>query len=91
VSELVQICTVASLRGVPVIPHGHGVRAALHVVASRPPSVCPKIEYLVNRVYQKLHFEKDIPTPVDGRVTVGTTPGFGIELDDAKVETIDTL
>jgi L-rhamnonate dehydratase len=91
VTELVHICTVASLRGVPVIPHGHGVRAALHVVASRPPSVCPKIEYLVNRVHQKLHFEKDFPTPVDGRVAVGTAPGFGIELDDTKIEAIETL
>ncbi|MGH3489433.1 MAG: enolase C-terminal domain-like protein, partial [Actinopolymorphaceae bacterium] len=91
VTELVQICTAASLRGVPVIPHGHGVRAALHVVASRPPSVCPKIEYLVNHVRRKLHFEKDFPVPVDGRVAVGTAPGFGIELDDSKIETVDTL
>lgn len=91
VTELVQICTVASLRGVPVIPHGHGIRAALHVVASRPPSVCPKIEYLVRHVPHKLHFEKDFPVPVGGRVVVGTGPGFGIELDEGKIDAIETL
>lgn len=90
VTELVQICTVASLYGVPVIPHGHGIRSALHVVASQPPSVCPKIEYLVEKVRHKLHFEVNPPVPIDGKVEVGTAPGFGIELDDDKIDRIET-
>ncbi|MGH3504331.1 MAG: enolase C-terminal domain-like protein, partial [Nocardioidaceae bacterium] len=85
VSELLQISTAASLWGLPVIPHGHGIRASLHVVASRPPSVCPKIEYLVYHVPTRLHFELDPPTPVDGRVAISTAPGFGIELDQPKI------
>jgi L-alanine-DL-glutamate epimerase-like enolase superfamily enzyme len=32
VSELIKICTVASLHDVQVIPHGHSIHAALHVV-----------------------------------------------------------
>lgn len=32
------------------------------------------------------HFEKDPPMPVNGKIALPTRPGFGIELDPAKVE-----
>ncbi len=32
ISELLKIGTVASLHDVPVIPHGHCIHAALHVI-----------------------------------------------------------
>jgi hypothetical protein len=47
ISELVKICTVASLHDVQVISHGHSLHATLHVVASQPPVTCPLVEYLI--------------------------------------------
>ena len=37
-SELQKICTIASLFDVPVIPHGHSLHAALHLIASQSPA-----------------------------------------------------
>jgi hypothetical protein len=33
-------------QAVPVIPHGHGLHAAIHVIASQSPGTCPMAEYL---------------------------------------------
>ncbi len=86
VSELVKVCTVASLHDARVIPHGHSVHAALHVVASQSPMTCPLVEYLVIKMGNYYHFEKDPPRPVRGKIALPERPGFGIELDPAKVE-----
>ena len=40
-SELLRIGTVASLHDVPVIPHGHSLRAAIHIIASQSPMTFP--------------------------------------------------
>ncbi len=86
VSELVKICTTASLHDVQVIPHGHSVHAALHVVASQSPMTCPLVEYLIDKMRSYYVFEKDAPHPAGGKIALSDRPGFGIELDDAKVE-----
>jgi L-rhamnonate dehydratase len=86
VSELVKICAVSSVFDAQVIPHGHGVHAALHVVASQSPMTCPWIEYLINKMSSYHHFEKHDYQVVKGRVALPERPGFGIELDPAKVE-----
>lgn len=86
VSELVKICTLASTHSVRVIPHGHGLHAALHVVASQSPLVCPLVEYLLLHKPSKLYFEKNAPVPVNGRIALPDRPGFGIEFDPAKVQ-----
>lgn len=85
-SELVKICAVSSLFDAQVIPHGHGVHAALHVVASQSPMTCPWIEYLINKMASYHHFEKHDYQVVKGYVALPERPGFGIELDPAKVE-----
>ncbi len=86
VSELVKICTVASLHDAQVIPHGHSLHAAMHVVASQPPMTCPLVEYLVLKMEYLHHFEK-YPPKLDGaRIALPQRPGFGIEFDPAKVE-----
>jgi L-alanine-DL-glutamate epimerase-like enolase superfamily enzyme len=86
VTELVKICSVASLYDAQVVPHGHSLHAAVHVVASQSPAVCPLAEYLVTKMKSYYHFEKHQLTPVNGRIALPERPGFGIEFDDGKVE-----
>jgi L-alanine-DL-glutamate epimerase-like enolase superfamily enzyme len=91
VSELVKICTLATGFGAKVIPHGHNIHAALHVVASQSPSVCPMAEYLINHMPDKVHFQKNPLLTDNGWLKLPTAPGFGLALDDAKIEKTDIL
>jgi len=91
VSELVKICTLASVHGVNVIPHGHSLHAAMHVVASQPIEVCPLVEYLIQKMGSYYDFEKYQPKPVNGMLELPDRPGFGIELDESKIADIRTV
>ena len=91
ISELVKICTLASLFDVPVIPHGHSIHAALHVIASQSPAVCPLLENLILKMRSYYHFEKNPPVVQKAHLALPDLPGFGIELDDAKVESRQLL
>jgi L-rhamnonate dehydratase len=91
VSETVKIAHLCSVHGVQLLPHCHNVHAALHIVASQPPTVCPFGEYLINYVPEKLHFIKDPPLTSNGLVQLSDKPGFGIELDPAKIEKQEVL
>jgi len=85
VSELVKICTLASVYGAQVVPHGHNLHTALHVIASQPPDVCPCMEYLITKMRSYYYFEKHQLTPVNGKIALPDRPGFGIELDESKI------
>lgn len=91
VSELVKICHLASSFGAKVFPHGHNIHAALHVVASQSPEVCPLVEYLIGHVEHKLHFQKNPLLTSNGIIALPQKPGFGIELDDSKIEKQEVL
>jgi L-alanine-DL-glutamate epimerase-like enolase superfamily enzyme len=86
ISEMIKICALASAYDLPVIPHGHSVPATVHMIASQPVTTCPLLEYLIkwNQIHQ--FFLKHPIVPVDGQVTLPTTPGIGMELDEAKIE-----
>jgi L-alanine-DL-glutamate epimerase-like enolase superfamily enzyme len=86
VSELVKICTLASLYGVNVIPHGHNLHAAMHVVASQPVEVCPLVEYLLKKMSRNFYVEKHHTIPQNGMITLPDRPGFGIELDQSRIK-----
>lgn len=86
VSELVKICSVASLHDARVIPHGHGLHAAMHVIASQSPMTCPLAEFLILKMSSYHHFEKNPPVPGKAHIALPERPGFGIELDSAKIE-----
>jgi len=88
VSELVKICTLASVHGVNVIPHGHSLHAAMHLVASQPVEVCPLVEYLIRKMQNYYYFEKHQPKPAGGMLELPDRPGFGIELDESRIEDI---
>jgi len=87
VTELVRMCAMAEPFGVAVMPHGHGIHAALHVVASQSPEVCPRVEYLFHHMPERHHFEVGTPAPKGGSFALPAAPGFGIELADDRIET----
>jgi L-rhamnonate dehydratase len=91
VSELLKIGHLCSVHGVKLVPHCHNIHAALHVVASQSPALCPFGEYLINYVPEKLHFMKDAPLTANGWVPLRARHGFGIELDRAKIEHQEVL
>ena len=86
VSELKKICTLASVYDVPVIPHGHNLHAALHVVASENPSTCPLGEFLVLKMASYYHFDRNALIPKGGKIELGEGPGFGMEMEEGKIE-----
>ena len=91
ISELLKIGTVASLHDVPVIPHGHSLHAALHVIASQSPMTFPLAEFLVIKMRTYYHFEENPPMPVRAHFALPTEPGFGITLDESKIESRTVL
>jgi len=85
-SELHKICTLAAILDVPVMPHGNSLHAALHVIASQSPAVCPLAEYLVLKMQSYYHFEKTPPAPKGARFALPEGMGYGIEWDEGKIE-----
>lgn len=86
ISELTKICTLASAYGRQVVPHGHSIAAAVHVIAATPPATCPMAEYLVRHQPGKQFFHETRFEPVNGAIALPTAPGLGIAIDDATVE-----
>jgi L-alanine-DL-glutamate epimerase-like enolase superfamily enzyme len=84
ITEMLKICALASTYDVQVIPH-HMVPATVHLIASQPANVCPKLEYLINhnRVFQS--FYKQPIEPKNGMVTLPEGPGMGVELNESKI------
>jgi len=90
-SELVRIGAVASLYDVPVIPHGHSLRAAFHVIASQSPMTFPLGEYLINKMRHYYHFESNPLTVEHAHIALPTGAGFNVLLDPARIESQTVL
>jgi L-alanine-DL-glutamate epimerase-like enolase superfamily enzyme len=86
ISEMVKICAVASCYGLFVIPHGHSVHANVQLSAALPIPYVPLVEYLIKWQTLLQFFWKEPLRPVNGSVTVPSTPGMGMEVDPAKIE-----
>jgi len=86
ISELLKIGTVASLHDVQVIPHGHSLRASAHTIFSQSPMTFPLGEYLVLKMRDYHYFELDPPVVERARMALPEAPGFGIRLDESKVQ-----
>jgi L-alanine-DL-glutamate epimerase-like enolase superfamily enzyme len=96
-SELVRIATLASAHDAHVVPHGHALRAALHVIASQSPATCPMGECLLVKFVERehpwyfCHFEQEPLRLERGEVILPESPGFGIALDPSRVERQEPL
>ena len=62
------------------------LRAAIHTIASQSPMTFPLAEFLVIKMRTYYHFDANPPMPVRAHFAPPTKPGYGIELDQAKVE-----
>ncbi|QNA93896.1 MULTISPECIES: L-rhamnonate dehydratase [unclassified Microbacterium] len=85
ITELIKISTLADAHGTMVVPHGSSVYS-YHFVVTRTNSpfaeflmMHPTAEEVVPMFSPMLVGE---PVPVNGRLTVPETPGFGVELSD---------
>jgi L-alanine-DL-glutamate epimerase-like enolase superfamily enzyme len=85
ITEMIKICALASAYDKQVIPHGHSVVPALHVIAAQSPAVCPLLEYLVLHNQKKQWFHRIKYVPEDGHIPLPEQPGLGIELDEERV------
>ena len=74
ISELLHIGTVASLHDVPVIPHGHSLRAAIHIIASQSPMTFPLGEYLIIKMRHYYHFESNPLVPDKAHIALPPAP-----------------
>ena len=86
ITELQRICEMAARYGVRVVPLGHTIAAAIHVVAAQPKDLCPLVEVLPRHQYRMQYFHRDPVAPVDGVIACPELPGPGIELDDSRIE-----
>jgi L-rhamnonate dehydratase len=87
ISELVKICALASAFGCPVVPHGHSIHAAVHVIAAQSPATCPMAEFLLRAQPAKQYFHTEYLAPDKGSIALPTGPGLGIELDERRIDT----
>ncbi|MGW5695155.1 enolase C-terminal domain-like protein [Streptomyces asiaticus] len=72
VTEVVRMCAMAEPFGVQVFPRGHGIHAALHIVVSQSPQLCPSVEYLYRFTPEKHYFEVEAPVPKGGVIPLPT-------------------
>ncbi|MFX4270935.1 L-rhamnonate dehydratase [Propionibacteriaceae bacterium Y1685] len=84
ITELIKISAMADAYGVPVVPHGSSVYS-YHFVVTRHNSpfseflmMAPNADEVVPMFHPLLVGE---PVPVNGRMVVPDTPGFGVELN----------
>jgi L-rhamnonate dehydratase len=91
ISELVKICTLASAFGKHVVPHGHSIHAALHVIAAQSPSVCPFAEFLLRAQASKQHFFADRMWPEGGSIALPDAPGLGLAIKEDTIDRRETI
>ena len=85
-SETLKIAAYATVHDLITIPHGHSTPAGIHFSVTQSPIHTPYQEYLHkwNEIHQ--HFLAHPVKPVHGDIHVPDRPGFGMDLDPAKIE-----
>jgi len=86
-SELLQVCRLASrYEGVRVVPHGHHVLAAAHVVASQPESLCPMVEHGIAWLPGRQQAQTRSISPQAGYLATPPEAGLGPGIDWKRFE-----
>ncbi len=89
-TEMGKICALASANDIPVIPH-HGHWPSTHLIGSQALMTCPMQEWLILHGTLSNVFLKHKLQPVDGYITLPTTPGLNMELAETGLEPLEDL
>ena len=90
VTEWLRIAKMAADYGKQVCLHC-GYLPAMHFVASQPRELCPYYEYLIRWNEYGQWFYRNKCLPENGRMPLPPGPGWGLELDDDRIETQEEL
>lgn len=86
ITEMRRIGTVAALHGKRLIPHVGG-QYSYHFLASQPDAFLAEFPVMTGRgdqiVPQHAPSMRGEALPIDGRISLGEVPGFGLELDES--------
>jgi len=88
-TELIKIGNMAESYGKMVVPHGSGIYSHHYVISkvNSPFTECiimsPDADKVVSQYYPLI---KDEPMPVNGKLKIKDTPGFGVELNKEGCE-----
>ncbi|MCH7734392.1 MAG: mandelate racemase/muconate lactonizing protein [Chloroflexi bacterium] len=85
-SELLKIAALATSYDLITICHQGVSPAGMAFSSAQPPIHTPYVEMLVKHAATSYFFGKEGPNFDDGMLTVSDSPGFGFEIDDAKVD-----
>jgi L-alanine-DL-glutamate epimerase-like enolase superfamily enzyme len=85
-SETLKIAALARAADLMVIPHGHSTPAGLHFTLAQSPALTPYQEYLVKWNAINQFFLTDRLEPLNGVLAQPTSPGLGMDLDEARIE-----
>ncbi len=86
ISETLKIAAMARAADLMVIPHGHSTPAGLHFTLAQSPALTPYQEYLVKWNAINQFFLAERPEPQNGSLAQPTSPGLGMDLDEARIE-----
>ncbi|MFC2115409.1 enolase C-terminal domain-like protein [Bacteroidota bacterium] len=90
ISELLKICKLVNEFGnIRVIPHGHHIPAASHVVASQPELLCPMVEFGPNWVLRHQGAQTRVISPEAGYISTPQEPGLGPSIDWERFEKVN--
>jgi L-alanine-DL-glutamate epimerase-like enolase superfamily enzyme len=85
-TEMRKVAALLSIYGLPLVPHANETcRNALHLLFALPPRIAPLAEWGVKINHNVQFFFSDFYAPVDGYFELPTGPGFGYQLDPAKI------
>ena len=85
-TEVRKIVALASVHGIPVVPHANeSCVQTLHLVCASPMRICPMAEWGVKINASAQYFYKEFYEPIDGYFPLPHGPGFGYEIDSEKV------
>ncbi|MCC6627637.1 MAG: hypothetical protein IT340_09570 [Chloroflexi bacterium] len=86
ITEMRKIIALASTYSVPVVPHANeSCRNAAHLLFAQPERVCPLGEWAVKGNANFQYFYADRYAPVNGYFEPPAGPGFGYDLDPARI------